>query len=106
MKYARQEYVDKLPPKLARKIFHIRTGTIDLRGVREYRYGENTLCRLCHAEDETVEHVVNNCNELERTRQIDNIFTTECGELKEMAVRCIAFDDKLEEINTSNIGSA
>ena len=74
MKYARQEYIDRLPPKLARKIFHIRTGTIDLRGVREYTYGENTLCRLCHAEDETVEHVVNNCNELERSRKINNIF--------------------------------
>ena len=106
MKYVRQEYVDRLPPKLARKIFHIRTGTIDLRGVREYTYGDNTLCRLCHAEDETVEHVVNNCNELERSRKINNIFTTECEDLKEMAVRCIAFDDKLDEINTSNIGSA
>ena len=62
-------------------------------------YGENTLCRLCNTEDETVEHVVNNCKELERTRQIDNIFTTECGELKEMAVRCIAFDDKLGNLS-------
>ena len=93
----RQQYLDNLPPKLSRKVFHIRTGTVDLRGVRKYMYGDNTECRLCQNEVETVEHVVNGCPEVTRTGQIENIFTTDCEILKEVAKRCVEFDSKVED---------
>ena len=96
-KLSRQQYLDTLPPNLARKVFHIRTGTIDLRGVRKYKYGDNTGCRLCLAENETVEHVVNACPKIHRTTQIDDIYTTKCEDLQEVAKRCIDFDSKLDD---------
>ena len=93
----RQQYLDNLPPKLSRKVFHIRTGTVDLRDLRKYMYGDNTECRLCHNEAETVEHVVNGCPEVTRTGQIENILTTDCEILKEVAKRCVEFDSKVED---------
>lgn len=90
-----QEYMFSLQPKEARKIFHIRTGTINLRGVRKYAYQENN-CRLCGINPETVEHVVNVCPKIERTHQIDNVYTTNCEELAEIANRCIRFDSNVE----------
>ena len=96
----RQEYISTVSPRLARHIFHIRTGTIDLRGVRSYMYGENTLCRLCHEEDETVEHVVNNCKIVDRERQID-INSAKCEELKEVAQRYVKFKEMVEDLSRS-----
>ena len=54
-----QDYITTLSPKIARKVFHIRTGIIDLRTVRTYKYSDNVSCRLCLEEEEPVEHVVN-----------------------------------------------
>ena len=92
-----QGYIVSISPKLARCIFHMRTGTIDLRGVRNYKYGDNTTCRLCQTENETVEHVLNSCEKIERERNV-NIFSTDCEELKEAAKRCIIFQEKVEEL--------
>ena len=105
---AKQEYISTLTPKQARKIFHLRTKTIDLRGERNYLYGDNSSCRLClSTERETVEHVVNDCLGLNRSHHINNIFTTECGQLKEIARRCIDFDTKVEALNkTRSNGTA
>ena len=93
----KQQYMEDLPPKLCRKVFHVRTGTVDLRGVREYMYGDNNMCRLCGAETESVEHVVNLCPEITRTTQIEHIFTTNCKELREVAERCLEFDQKIDD---------
>ena len=95
-----QEYINTISPKFARYIFHIRTGTVDLRGVRSYMYGEDTLCRLCGEEDETVEHVVNNCKMLGRKCVID-INSTECDVLKEVALQYAKFKEMVD----SNSGS-
>ena len=73
-----------LSPSFARRIFRIRTGTIDLRAVRYYMHGEDTLGRLCQEEDETIDHVVNNCRMINRKRRID-IDSTECEVLREVA---------------------
>ena len=92
-----QEYISKLSPKQARIIFHIRTGTIDLRSIRKYTYGDNTSCRLCQEEDETVLHIVNHCPKLGRTWQITNIHTTDCNELREIANRAAEFEKNVED---------
>lgn len=95
--FERQPYVTELTPAQARKIFHIRTNTVNLRAVRKYEHGENTICRLCGGEDETVCHVVNNCPSIQRNRVINNIYTSNCNELREIATRCISFSKCLEE---------
>ena len=84
---------------MARKVFHIRTGTVDLKGVRTYIYGDNTECRLCGSDLETVEHVVNDCPEISRAGPIEDIFTTDCEILKVVAERCLEFDSKVEEVS-------
>ena len=94
---APQQYLYNLPPKLSRKVFHIRTGTVDLRGVRTYMYGDNTDCRLCHCECETLEHVVNVCPEVNRSSPIPNIYTADYEIQREVAQRCLEFDSKVEE---------
>ena len=93
---ATQEYITTLKPKYARKVFHIRTRTIDLRGVRRYTYGDNTSCRLCDSNEETVHHVVNECPQINRLSQV-NTLTSQCNELEEMAKRCVQFATKVEE---------
>ena len=93
--FARQQYLDELPPNLSRKIFHIRTGTVDLRGVRRYMY-DNADCRLCQAGEETVEHIVNECPKISRTVHVANIYTTDCEELRIIAKRCLEFDAKVD----------
>ena len=95
-----QPYTSKLTPKYARKIFQIRTNTIDLRAVRKYMYGVNSSCRLCSKEPESVEHVVIHCTKIERNQCV-NIFTVEIDELKEVSKRCVMFDEKMESINVS-----
>ena len=97
----RQEYISTLTPKKARKIFHIRTNTIDLKAVRKYKYGNDTMCRLCSQEPETIEHVVNDCTAIDRTCLIDNVFTINCEELDEIAKRCIEFDNKVDALKQS-----
>ena len=95
-KLAKQEYMTKLSPTQARKVFHIRTGTIDLRGIRQYTYGEIDTCRLCSAEKETVEHVVNHCPMVDRVTQVENVLSRNCEEQREMAKRCTQFQEKVD----------
>ena len=96
----RQEYTYTLSPSFARHIFRIRTGTIDLRAVRYYMQGEDTLCRLCHEEDETIDHVVNNCRMINRKRRID-IDSTECEVLREVAQLYSKFKEMVNDLSRS-----
>ena len=96
-----QKYISALTPKYARKIFHMRTNTIDMRAVRRYKYGENSSCRLCGDESETVDHVINHCTQTGSSEYID-IFTTDVIELEEIARRCVEFDNKIDKINLAN----
>lgn len=71
-----QDYLQEFPPYEARKIFHIRTGTLDIKTLRKYKYGSDILCRLCGKEDENVIHIVNSCCNISRTFSIENIYST------------------------------
>ena len=97
-RYERQQYLVELSPARARKIFHIRTNTIDLKSVRKYKYGISPTCRLCGLQgEETVSHVVNTCPKVSRTGVVPNVYTTNCEQLQEVARRCIEFSQKLDE---------
>ena len=91
-----QPYLTDLSPAQARIIFHLRTNTIDLKTVRKYQYAENTMCRLCNAEEETATHVVNKCPDIPREREIPNVYTTNCDQLKQIAGRLSKFYDLID----------
>ena len=93
----KQDYLTSLPSQNARKIFHIRTGTIDLKHHRRYKYGNDTTCRLSHQEVEDVDHVVNRCEKIGRDYIVENIYTTNNDELLEVSKRCIIFDKMVDE---------
>ena len=96
-----QEYISELPPSLARTVFHIRTGTVDLKSVRKYKY-QDTVCRLCGNAEESVEHVVNHCAKVARTRSIENIYNaTNRDDMVEVARRCNDFAASVDEIECS-----
>ena len=92
----KQEYMTKLPSANARKIFHIRTGTINLKATRKYMYGDDTSCRLCEGNVEDINHVVNICPAIPRETQLD-VRSTECDELLEISKRCLIFDSKVDD---------
>ena len=96
-----QSYMTNLPSENARKIFHIRSGTIDLRGHRKYKYGENISCRLCNGGTEDVNHVVNECSAISRQGGVIDILTTDCDELLEVSKRCLDFDTQVDEAEES-----
>ena len=99
-----QEYLTTLPSPNARKIFHIRTGTVDLRAHRKYMYGDNTKCRLCDADTENVYHVVNDCPHIIREHPIEDLSTTNCPLLLEISRRCLDFDNKIKELEQQQWG--
>ena len=101
-KLERQEYLTTLPSANARKIFHIRTGTIDLKGHRKYKYGDNTSCRLCNSEVEDVNHVVNTCPAIPRGETLSTL-TMDCNKLLEISKRCILFDTQVDEAENSEL---
>ena len=101
-----QDYLIKLPSENARKVFHIRSGTIDLRGNRTYKYGEVTSCRLCGSDVENVEHVVNECPGVARHGGVVNFLSSDCEELLEVSKRCIDFDYQVEELEELKLATS
>lgn len=98
-----QNYMSHLPSINARKIFHIRSGTIDLRAHRKYKYGENVSCRLCNGGTEDANHVVNECPAISRQDERLDILTTDCDELLEISKRCLNFDTQVDEAEVSEL---
>ena len=98
LKLENQNYLCELPSKNARKIFHARAGTIDLRAHRTYMYGEQKQCRLCNGGEENVVHVVNECPSIPRQYQIDDVYNGDTAQLFEASKRLIRFDDLVEEL--------
>ena len=92
-----QSYMKTLQPTKSRKLFHIRTGVLDVKTVRRYWYSDG-VCRLCNKTDETVDHIVNSCDRISRTTHIDNILTNNIHEMEAIADRCINFAAKVKEL--------
>ena len=98
-----QEYLESLQPQRARKLFHVhvRTGILDLRAIRKYRYTDSE-CRLCEEGEEDVDHVVNKCSKVPRSRLINNMLTNDIVEMEQIAERCITFATKLKELESND----
>jgi hypothetical protein len=64
-----QRYFKTLPPHDARIFFRVRSRMIDLRAVTHYMH-ERTICRLCNSADETIGHVLNACELMERSNHV------------------------------------
>ena len=99
-----QDYLKTLTPHKARKLFHVRAGILDIKTVRKYWYGDaDKNCRLCHQEEEDVDHVVNRCINITRTGTIANILTNNIVDMEAIADRCICFATKVKELNETTI---
>ena len=97
-----QKYISNFPTPMARKLFHARLGILDIKGLRTYKYGNDLKCRLCDGGDENVDHIVNTCPSILRTNLIQNIYTNNEEEMKEVARRCLEFCNKVEEPDLSS----
>ena len=102
-KLENQNYLCELPSKNARKIFHARAGTIDLRAHRKYMYGEQKQCRLCDGDEENVVHVVNECPSIPPQYQVDDVYNADTVQLLEVSKRLINFDDLVDNNNNNNM---
>lgn len=97
-----QKYLFELPSPNARKVFHIRSGTIDLRAHRCYTYGNNITCRLCGENEENVEHVVNVCPDVPRAGCVD-VLGGDVNELLEVSKRCMYFEKRVDETSGTEL---
>ena len=60
-----EPYLVKMQPDLARTIFSIRAGVLDIKTYRMYKYND-TKGRLCNEEDEDIDHILKKCSKLPR----------------------------------------
>ena len=93
----KQDYMDNLSPTKARTFFQLKAGTFDVKSNRTYQY-EDTICRLCQNDDETVDHVVNQCNQVNRVSSIDtnNIHNLAGEDILEMVKRVLSFQELID----------
>ena len=92
-----QKYFGYLSSTDTRIMFKARTGTLDTKTFKRYKY-EDEICRLCGEEPEDLQHIVNKCTEVKKseTKEI-NIYTIEEEEVKEMLRRLKDFIVKVDE---------
>ena len=51
-----QEYLKVLYPNQARAVLKSRCKTLDIKTHNTYKYKEDTICRGCEVEEETLQH--------------------------------------------------
>ena len=92
-----QSYLKTLQPTKSRKLFHVRAGILDVKAVRKYWYADPT-CRLCNKGDESVDHIVNNCEKIPHTTLVENVLTNNLDEMETIADRCLSFALRVKEL--------
>ena len=104
-----QGYLSKLFPNQARVIFKGRCKTLDIKTHNTYMYREDTACRGCGIENETLEHVLNcgheECLTLDLSRidtDSDNVVT----KLIQAVNRITSFKEMCEEKENSQKSKA
>ena len=65
-----KEYLFKLPVEDARIVFAFRSGALDLKCNRKWKY-KDTLCRACGNSEEDLNHIINVCDSRERLDCLD-----------------------------------
>ena len=92
-----QKYFEFLSPADSRLFFSVRSGTLDIKSLRKYNYSEeDTLCRLCGFGEETIEHIVNDCVDLPKADNVEDVFSLE-RESVQIVVRRVKNFIKLSE---------
>ena len=91
-----QEYFLFLSPSDARMYFAMRCGTLDIKVMRPYQYGDNTLCRVCNESDESLNHIINFCSEIAILPFISNIFSLDTENVKMVVQRLNLWFSKIE----------
>ena len=93
-----QDYFEFLSSSEARLIFAIRSGTVNVKTNRKYKYGDADMCcRLCDGGEESVEHIVNECKAILKSSTIENVFSLLKDDVKVIAHRVKKFNDLIED---------
>ena len=97
----RAKYMDELTRKQTSMIFKARSGMLQVKG--NYKNGYTDLtCRKCKGEEETQQHIMEECPEIHSDEAIkvpkQQIFTEDTGTLKQTAEKINKIMDKLSEV--------
>ena len=80
----------------------MRSGTLDIKTMRKYNYDDgDVLCRLCGNEEETLEHIVNDCQHVSRSCHMENIQSVVKDDVVEVVSRVKKFNNLAEKIQDS-----
>ena len=97
-----QSYFEFLRPADARLFFAMRSGTLDIKTMRRYNYEDgDVLCRLCGKDEETLGHIVNNCQFVSRSYHMEDILSVVKEDVVEVVSRVKQFNHLVEEIQNS-----
>ena len=82
---------------MARTYFQLRTGTLDIKTERQYKY-QDTRCRLCENGEEDIIHIVNKCCKMPHHSTVLDIHSTNIEDIQLITSSIILFINKVEEI--------
>ena len=72
---------------------------MDIKSLRKYNYDDgDTLCRLCGGADETLEHIINQCDMVNRSNIIEDIFSVKKDSAMEVISRLKHFQKSSEDL--------
>ena len=96
-----QTYFEYLRPSDSRLLFAIRSGTLDIKTFRKYSYDvDDVMCRLCHNDEESIDHIVNKCEAITRTCNIPDVYSIEKDVVETVVKRVKEFIKFAEEKET------
>ena len=99
-KFELQGYLKELYPNQARIILKSRCKTLDIKTHNTYKYKDDTVCRICAIEDETLEHALNCGQDELLTLDISKISTISenlVAKLIQAANRIISFKEMCDD---------
>ena len=97
-----QEYFNFLSPGDARLSFQIRVQVFDVKRWKKYRY-EDLNCRLCGADVEDINHVLNECTGFTRSpEKIADVYSLQKDKVEEIVKRIKHFRVKVGNLQTGD----
>jgi uncharacterized protein YlzI (FlbEa/FlbD family) len=71
--------------------------------LRTYKYDGDVLCRLCGRGDESVDHIVNNCEMIPRTDIVADVFSLVREDVETVVSRVKTFVKLLDEMEKDKL---
>jgi hypothetical protein len=87
-----KQYFKELSAGDARLVFRLRAEIYDIKANRRYQYND-TVCRLCDSDVESLDHIVNECAEIPRSSTIIKLDTDDMGDIRTIIRRVRCFED-------------